>query len=62
MSGEISYAQKVAEIDEVAEKICNDWEQDFLESMMEYGPGDSYTDKQKAVIDKLYEKACQSPY
>lgn len=59
-----SYAKKVVEIHEISDKICNDWEARFIQNMITWAAetDDDFTDKQKAVIDKLYEKACSSPY
>ena len=57
---EVSLRQKVEEIDEVKEQICSDWEQSFIESMMEWEG--EYTEKQASVINKLYTRACNSPY
>ena len=52
------YRQKVEEIAEVANELCTEWEINFIESVQEW-TGD-FTDKQKAVIDRIYEKACAS--
>lgn len=55
-----TYKEKVEEITEIVEKICSEWEMEFLESMEEWKG--EYTEKQKAVIDRLYQRACESPY
>lgn len=57
---EITYNQKVEEIDEVIDEIGNEWECDFIEDMI-YWNGE-YTERQKETIDNLYRKACESPY
>ncbi len=51
---------KLREIAEISEKICTPWEQDFIESLLEW-EGD-FTDKQRDVLSRIYEKACRSPY
>jgi len=55
---EPSYRQKVKEIAEIAGEICTEWEIAFLDDMQTW-TGDP-TEKQQAVIDRLYEKACAS--
>lgn len=59
-----SPAQMVREIHEIAYKICNEWEMNFIQDMRKkvVEGGDQFTPKQKAVIERLYEKACRSPY
>ena len=57
---EPDHRQKVKECQEVAAKCCTQWECDFLDSMDEW-EGD-FTEKQKAIIDRIYEKVCKSPY
>ncbi len=34
----------------------NQWEKDFIESVCRYGWRADYTDKQKAVIEKTFQK------
>ena len=58
---EPDYPQKVTEIAEVASKICTEWECDFIESIQGRNL-DVLSDKQKAVIDRIYKKVCDSPY
>ncbi len=36
--------------------LLNKWEKDFIESVMYYGWQKDYSDKQKAVIKKIYIK------
>jgi hypothetical protein len=57
---EPTYSQKVKEAQEVAAKACTQWECDFLDSMDEW-EGD-FTEKQKAIIDRIYNKVCESSY
>ncbi len=57
---DVTYLQKVEEIEEVISKIGNQWECEFIDDMTTWDG--EHTDKQKAVIDRLYEKACKSPY
>ncbi len=52
--------QKVDEVLEIAHLICNEWEIRFLQDMTEWTG--IFTEKQKAVIEKLYKRACESPY
>ena len=56
----ISDRQKVKEIAEIADKICNEWEINFIENMKTWRG--SYTSGQRETIDKLYKRACDSPY
>lgn len=53
------YRKMVSEIAEVAADLLSAWECTFIESMQEWR-GD-YTDKQKDIIDRLYERVCDSP-
>lgn len=62
MSTEPTPRRKLVEISEVAHKICSDWEQEFVESLLERPEGRAFSDKQLAVIDKIYRKVCESPY
>jgi len=56
-------SQMYDEIIEVSDKICTEWEIDFLESI---GPHlkhvGAISDKQRAVLERIYAKACRSPY
>lgn len=60
----IPITQMIIETTEVADKICTEWECSFLKDMTERVKEGktNFTDKQEAVIRKLYKKACQSPY
>ena len=60
MSTPPDYHTQVEEIAEVIEDIGNSWECDFIADMLDW-TGD-FTDKQKDVIDRLYKRACESPY
>jgi hypothetical protein len=51
--------EKVKQIAEVIEEIGTEWECNFIESMQEWRG--EYTDSQEAIIEKLWEKACESP-
>ncbi len=57
---DIGHRQKVEEIAEVSQQICNRWESNFIQDMMDWEG--EYTEGQQAVIDKLYDRACRSPY
>jgi len=52
---------KIEEIMEIADEILTEWERDFMESISQRDP-DSLTEKQQNVLDKIYDKACRSPY
>jgi hypothetical protein len=50
------------EIMEVSDKICNEWEIDFLDSIawrVKYG---ELTAKQLDTLGRIYRKACSSPF
>ena len=56
---ELTYKEKIQEIAEIADKILNEWEINFIESVSER---DFLTQPQKDIINKLYQRACESPY
>ena len=58
--GEPTHRQKVSECQEVAAKVCTEWECEFLESMTKWTG--VYTLKQQEVIDRIYKKVCESAY
>ena len=63
----VSLRQKVIEIDEVKDQVCNSWEHSFITSMMKkcdrgYFDDNSFSPKERKKIEDLYEKACDSPY
>jgi len=54
---------KIEEINEIAEKICTEWEYEFMESITEqYEERGSLTEKQEDILNRIYKKACESPY
>jgi len=55
----LDHKDKVEEIAEVSSEILNEWECDFIENMRNKR---KFTDRQKIIIDQIYEKACESPY
>ena len=60
----MSYREKLEEISEVKRQLfdggyINQWEYDFCRDVMKR---DTLSDKQKDVIDRIYDKACKSPY
>ena len=60
-SAEPDLHKKVAEIAEVVGEVrFSNWEEAFLESMMEW-KGD-FTDKQTEVINRLYKRVCELPF
>jgi hypothetical protein len=50
----------LTEIAEVYEEVCSEWEINFVDSLLDWD-GD-FTEKQKAVLEKIYDKVCESPY
>ena len=56
----MDYADKLNEIEEVANEVLNEWEIDFINSLLYTVT--PLTDKQKAKIDEIYKKVCKSPY
>jgi len=57
-------AEKVEEIIEVYEDVCNSWECGFMESVRDrlITDGRELTDDQRKTLDKIYEKVCNSSY
>ena len=55
--------EKVGEIWEVADKICNEWEYGFMENIVGVvSEGKTLSEGRLIIIDRLFEKACKSPY
>ena len=61
--GDMTSQQMYDEIMEISDRICSEWEIDFLESI---GPRLEHTgqisDKQRDVLERIYDKACKSAY
>lgn len=49
----------VEEIAEVADEVLSEWEIGFIEDMTGKA---AFSEKQKAVIERIYGKVCDSPY
>ena len=56
----MDHRQMLEEIAEIASEILNEWEFEFIENMLDWDG--EITDTQKKRIEKIYEKACRSPY
>jgi len=53
----------IDEIREVMFKVCTQWECDFMESIAkQVERGRVLSEKQKKIVDRIYEKVCESPY
>lgn len=52
----------IREIIEVADEVLNQWEMDFIESIDKLPDKDGLSEKQQAVLEKIYKKVCDSPY
>jgi len=50
------------EVSEIAEKICNDWELDFLETIEMSARDEDLSPKRLVVLKKLWIRACDSKY
>jgi hypothetical protein len=50
------------EVMEVSDRICNEWEIDFLEGIARRAQQERLTEKQLAILERIYRKACESPY
>ena len=51
------------EITEISDEICSAWEIDFLESIgQRLGQGCELSPAQRAVLERIYAKACASAY
>lgn len=58
-------ATMVEESLEVADKVCTEWETEFLESLQgrfETNPNHELTTKQSDKLADIYQKVCRSPY
>jgi hypothetical protein len=52
---------KIEEINDIAEKICTEWEYDFMESITEqFEERGSLTEKQEDILNRIYKKAKRS--
>jgi hypothetical protein len=60
MSDEPSDREKVTQSLEVSKKVCTEFECDFLDSLSRWKG--EYTVKQKAVLEKIWKKVCDSPF
>lgn len=49
----------ISEIIEVASDACSEWECEFMESIQ--GRSRALTDKQAAVLERIYAKVCRGP-
>ena len=56
---QLTIQQKIKEILEVYEKVCTEWECEFMESVKNQK---KFSEKQEAVINRIYVKVCESPY
>ena len=55
--------RKIEEINEVAEEFCTEWEYEFMQSVTtQFEVRGSLSDRQKAIVDRIYDKACDSPF
>jgi hypothetical protein len=55
--------RKIDEIREVEDEILNEWELAFIKAVDTADElGRDLSEKQQACLDRLYEKACRSPY
>lgn len=60
---QVSNKKKVEEILEVSYEVCNEWEQAFMKSISTRVANDKpLTDNQQRCLDKIYGRACQSPF
>ena len=57
---ELSDKEKVMQIAEVICQIGTEWEVEFIENLQLWKG--EYTEKQKAIIEKLWKKACESEF
>jgi hypothetical protein len=57
-----SHERMYQEIVDVSDEICSEWEIDFLDSIEGRILRGTLSDKQKAVLERIYEKACKSRF
>jgi len=60
----LSVRDKIIETMEIVEELeLNDWENEFLESVLDQvNDGKEMSDDQMKIIDRLYNRACASEY
>ena len=59
----VSDSRMYDEIVEVQENLrLSDWEMEFLESVEDRARDDNLSPKQRASLEKIYAKACDSRY
>ena len=61
---ELSNREKIEEIMEVADQVLSNWERDFCEDISRKSEYilNSLTEKQQDVLDRIYQKVCNSPF
>ena len=53
----------IEEINDIADEICSEWEYDFMGSITEqFEERGSLSEKQEEILERIYKKACESPY
>jgi hypothetical protein len=57
-----SHETMYQEICEVSDEICSEWEIDFLDSIEPRVLRGDLSEKQIAVLERIYEKACKSRF
>jgi len=59
----VSHGTMWDEIDEISERLdLSEWEMSFLEDIKTRAHDGTLSEKQAAVLEKIYRRACESPY
>lgn len=59
---ERTQARMHEEVLEVSDRVCNEWEIDFLESIARRAREERLSDRQAEILEGIYRKACASPW
>lgn len=52
--------EMISEIMEVYGDVCTEWEIEFIDSLNDWDG--KFTEKQQAVLERIYKKVCDSEY
>ena len=62
MSYNLSNKEMIHEIQEVSNKVLNDWEIGFIKNLSRERRAEDITANQQTKLNEIYEKVCDSEY